>query len=222
MAVTGLRNVSFHGIGRHGRELEHGEDRFWITVDQFHRILDEIATWPDVRISFDDGNASDVEVALAALSERGLKAIFFVLAGRLGAPGSLRESDVADLRRNGMEIGTHGMDHRSWRGMAGPTRNRELVEARELIAEVAGVPIGEAALPRGQYDRRLLSDLRRLGYTAVHTSDRSPAHRGSWLQPRFSVRRYDTAELLRSQVLVVPPLRRRATVAAKCVVKRLR
>ena len=69
-----LLNICFHGIGTPGRALEPGEDRYWITSDEFHRILDEIATWPSTRISFDDGNASDLEIGLPALVERGLTA----------------------------------------------------------------------------------------------------------------------------------------------------
>src|SRR5687768_1699714 len=104
-------NVCFHGIGTPARELEPGEDRYWIPVDVYHRVLDDVATWPSVRISFDDGNASDVEIGLPALLERGLTADFFVLAGRLGAAGSLDEAAVKELAAAGMTIGTHGMRH---------------------------------------------------------------------------------------------------------------
>ena len=52
-----------------------------------------------MRISFDDGNASDLEIGLPALLERGLTATFFVLAGRLGRPGSLDADEVARCSR---------------------------------------------------------------------------------------------------------------------------
>jgi hypothetical protein len=74
----------------------------------------------------------------------------------------------------------------------------------------------------GEYDRRLLSELRRLGYAAVHTSDRRPATDGAWLRPRFSVRAGDTAESVRSTALVVPSSMSRALLAAKGWVKTLR
>ncbi|MFC9786501.1 polysaccharide deacetylase family protein [Rhodococcus sp. NPDC127528] len=199
-----------------------GEDGYWISVDEFHRILDEIMTWPRVEISFDDGNASDAQIALAALEQRNLTARFFILAGRFGAAGSLTEVDVRELRRRGMTIGTHGMDHQSWRGMTPSIRDRELVEARHRIADAAGGPIDEAAVPLGRYDRRLLADLRGLGYTAVHTSDRRAARVGSWIQPRFSVRRGDTAQTLRDDVLTESSLIQTALLAGKGVVKRLR
>lgn len=215
-------NVCFHGIGEPGRALENGEAPYWITQDSFLRVLDVLAAAPGVRISFDDGNASDVEVALPALLERGLTAIFFPLAGRLDAPGSLGRDDVRALQAAGMEIGTHGMDHRPWRGLDPAARRRELEEARDRIGEVIGLPVTEAALPLGRYDRALLGELRRRGYRAVHTSDRRRAREGAWLQPRFSIRSHDTVETVRRDFLAPQPLTTRLERTLVTTAKRWR
>ncbi|MGN9910416.1 polysaccharide deacetylase family protein [Phytohabitans sp. LJ34] len=222
MATDGVVNVCFHGVGTPQRELEPGEDVYWVDVDRFRRILDEVATWPAVRISFDDGNASDVEIGLPELAERGLSADFFVVAGRLDKPGSLGADHVRELRDRGMGIGTHGMWHRSWRGLDTTEAHDELVTARVRLAEVVGRPVDTAALPLGQYDRAVLSALRRNGYRRVFTSDRRTARRGSWLQPRYSVRHLDTPEGLRAEILTAPPLARRVRATAVGVVKRWR
>jgi peptidoglycan/xylan/chitin deacetylase (PgdA/CDA1 family) len=215
-------NVCFHGIGTPKRSLELGEELYWVGGSQFTAILDELATWPHVRLSFDDGNASDVETALPALVERGLHAEFFLLAGRLGHAGSVDADSVRALRGQGMSIGTHGMHHRSWRGMDAGTSHEELVEARERLSAAAGSKVDVAACPLGRYDRRLLGDLRRLGYRRVYTSDRRAARENAWLQPRFSVRRHDTPETVRATVLTRPPLRRRMRSGAVGLVKRWR
>lgn len=222
MADRRVINVCFHGVGEPRRELEPGEDAYWITAEMFGRILDDVRNWPArVRLSFDDGNASDAEIGLPALVERGLHADFFVLAGRLGTPGSLDDDGVRELKRHGMGVGTHGMRHRSWRGMDPATRDEELVTARERLAEVAGCPVEDAACPLGRYDRRVLTELRRLGYRRVYTSDRRPAWRDAWLQPRFSVRHDDTPETLRAAALE-QPVARRIRSAAVGVVKQWR
>lgn len=215
-------NVCFHGIGTPGRELEPGEDAYWVDPPTFHGVLDAVAGRPDVRLSFDDGNASDAEIALPALVERGLHATFFVLAGRLDEPGSLSADAVRDLVGHGMAVGSHGMHHHPWRGMDELTTRRELVEARTRLAEVTGLPVREAAAPLGRYDRRVLRDLRRLGYDRVHTSDRRWARPDAWLQPRFSVRRGDTVASVKSEVLTPPGVLRRAELDAVGLVKRLR
>ncbi|MCP3423018.1 polysaccharide deacetylase family protein [Nocardioides pinisoli] len=215
-------NVCFHGIGSPQRPLEPGEARYWITVDTFHEVLDLLADRPQVRISFDDGNASDVEIGMPALVARGLSATFFPLAGRLDAPGSLSTSDLRDLASAGMTVGTHGMDHVPWRGLDPASRHRELVTARDRLGEAVGMPVDEAALPLGRYDRQLLNHLRRLGYTRVHTSDRHRARPGSWLQARYSIRSEDTAASFGDTVLSSPSAGRRVERLLAGTVKRLR
>ena len=222
MSGPSLLNVCFHGIGTPQRELEPGEDAYWVGADRFLSILDEIATWPSVQISFDDANASDAQIALPALVERGLKAQFFLLAGRLGTPGSLSVDNVHELKRNGMTIGTHGMFHRPWPKMSQAAREAELVDARRQLQDTAGVPVTDAACPLGRYDRRLLSDLRQLGYRRVYTSDQRQARRDSWLQPRFSIRREDTPESSRAAILSPPSLPSQVRQGVVGVVKRWR
>jgi peptidoglycan/xylan/chitin deacetylase (PgdA/CDA1 family) len=219
---SSVHGVCFHGVGVPKRALDPGEEHYWISVDAFHGVLDAITERSDVRISFDDGNASDLEVGLEALLERDLVASFFVLAGRIGSSGSLDADGLRELHRRGMTVGTHGMDHRPWRGLASPDRDRELIEARERIAEVIGCPVDEAAVPMGLYDRRALADLRRLGYAAVHTSERMPGKKGAWLQPRFSIVAGDTAESVERTALSAPSSGRVAWLEAKSRLKRLR
>jgi peptidoglycan/xylan/chitin deacetylase (PgdA/CDA1 family) len=216
------RNVCFHGVGTPQRELEPGEDRYWVSVERFHAILDEVATWPAVRLSFDDGNASDVEIALPALRERGLPAEFFLLAGRLDTPGSVSTEGVRELRRHGMQVGSHGMRHRSWRGLTDAERDEEFVAARRVLAQVSGAPVDTAACPLGRYDRQVIGRLRSHGDTRVYTSDRRPARAGAWLQPSYSVRRDDDPAGLRAEVLATAPIGRRLRAAAVGTVKRWR
>ena len=217
-----VTNVCFHGIGEPRREMEPGEAPYWVTRDSFHRVLDELVDRPGVRISFDDGNASDVEIALPALQERGLSATFFVLAGRLDHRGSLALDQMHELVRAGMRIGSHGMHHRSWRAMTAAESRLELVEARDILSETAGRPVTEAALPLGSYDRRLLADLRRQGYRRIYTSDRAHAGEAAWLQPRYSVTAADTVQSVHQTMLSRPGLVSRAERRAARTIKSLR
>src|SRR5947209_4933290 len=100
--------LTFHGVGSTDRQLDPGEADVWVDHHQFLALLDRVAGRDDVQITFDDGNASDLELGLPALSDRGLTATFFVVAGRLEAPGFLDEPDVRSLRDAGMQIGSHG------------------------------------------------------------------------------------------------------------------
>lgn len=222
MAAQRAINVCFHGIGEPGRSQEEGEAEYWIERDAYLDILDEIGTWPNVTISFDDGNASDHDIGLAALVDRGLTASFFVLAGRIDAPGSLSTGQLRALVDAGMTIGTHGMHHVPWPGLDDRQRHVELVEARALIADVIAREVDDAACPLGRYDRTVLRELRRLGYARVYTSDRMASATTAWVQPRYSVRRSDTPETLRASILERQSALDRVRPTVAGVVKRLR
>lgn len=182
-------NLTFHGVGSQVRTPEAGEDELWLTYREFDELLDAVAGRSDVRLTFDDGNISDIEVVLPRLRTRGLSATFFVVAGRLGERGYVGADDVADLASAGMGIGVHGMWHRSWRGLDDDELHLELVAARGYLEDIVGVPITMAACPFGSYDRRVLRELRKLGYTRVFTSDGGMSAPDAWLQPRNTVRR---------------------------------
>lgn len=222
-----LINLCFHGIGTPARELEPGEDRYWITEELFLAVLDEVSDREDVRLSFDDGNASDALIGLPALVERGLAGTFFALAGRLDQQGSLSGAQLRELAAAGMTIGTHGMEHVPWRGLDQVSRRRELIVARRMLEEASAQTITECALPLGRYDRRTLGHLRAAGYAAVHSSDRRPAWRGGWMQPRYSLRKDDSIDAVRTDVLGANGLNGRSLMSqgaaeAKGLVKRLR
>lgn len=214
-------NLCFHGIGTIAREREPGESGYWVSEGTFLRILDAVQGSDNVRLSFDDGNRSDVSVALPALRERALHASFFALAGRLDDAASLSPSDLRELRNAGMAIGSHGWTHTPWRGLDDQGSRRELMDARATLAEASGGAIEDVALPLGRYDRQLLGRLRRAGYRTVYTSDRLPARPSAWLQARYSVTARDTAESIRSVIAHRPGLRDARNLAASTV-KRVR
>lgn len=215
-------NICFHGVGVPGPGTEAGAEEYFISTDLLLAVLDEAGEHPSVEFSFDDGYASDVATALPALVERGLVARFFPLAGQLGRPGYVQADGVRELAAAGMTIGSHGMRHRSWRHMEPAARHEELIEARQVISAAAGAQVDTAACPFGAYDRRALVALREEGYATVFTSDRRRAQAGAWLQPRYSVRRYDTVQTLRDDVFAARPIPERARGAVAARIKALR
>lgn len=189
-------NLTFHGIGEPGRRLEPGEPDIWVSREQLHSLLDCAVGRKDVVITFDDGNASDLELALPALRDRGLTATFFVVAGRIGAPRFLDEAGVRAIAAAGMEIGCHGMHHRRWRGLDQSALHEEFVEAKAILEQAVEQPVTQAACPFGSYDRGVLRALRRCGYRRAFTSDRGFATPGAFLQARNSVGPHDGPGLL--------------------------
>jgi peptidoglycan/xylan/chitin deacetylase (PgdA/CDA1 family) len=221
MAST-VVNLTVHGIGPTVRELEPGEDGTWVSVEQFEQVLDAVAGRPDVRLTFDDGNASDLEIALPRLLERGLSAEFFVLAGRLGEPGRLAEDGVRELIRAGMRVGSHGWAHRDWRRIEPAQVNEEFADAHRVLTELTRKPVTRVAIPFGSYDRNVIGHLRRAKVTCAYTSDGGRARPDAWLQARNSLRNTIGPEWTREVLDCTPSLKLRARRVAARAVKRAR
>jgi len=180
--------LNFHGIGTPHDGVSPAEAAVWMSEERFVILLDYIAATeaegPPILITFDDGNASDVTIALPELSKRQMKAIFFICAGRLDAPGYVSRRGVGALMQAGMEIGSHGMRHRDWRTLDNDELAEEMGEARTCLEAVCGKPVNDVAIPFGSYDRRVLDRLRSEGFACVYTSDGGLARPEAWLKPR--------------------------------------
>lgn len=216
-------NLCFHGVGKPGRVLEPDEELYWVMVEQFEEMIEVVARHASARVTFDDGNVSDASVVLPVLAHHGLTASFFLIADRIGQPGSVARADVVTLIDAGMKVGLHGMHHVAWRDMDGMSMRDELDDATVRLQEVAGHPIGQAACPFGAYDRRTLAALRRRGFQRVYTVDGGSAEPEAWLQSRYAVLASDTAASI-ERVIRSPdsPGYRSAARKVRCLAKRWR
>ncbi|MDQ1553096.1 MAG: hypothetical protein QOK46_174 [Microbacteriaceae bacterium] len=186
--------LCFHGIGTPGRRLEHGEERFWIGVDQFSDIMEAIRSHPrQADLTFDDSNESDFLHALPLLQRLELSARFFVITDRLDTVGSLSSEQLFAIHEAGMPVGTHGMTHESWRDLAAlQMLDEELTGSAQVLENITRLAVTEAALPRGEYDRQVLAVLRRQGFDRVYSVDEGASNHSSWLRSRYTVIDHDT------------------------------
>ena len=127
---------------------------------------------PGIRIafSFDDGNESDLECA-GLLHAAGLRASFFIITAFLGQPGYLRRTDVCELHKMGMTIGSHTHTHTQLTSLDDVRAQEELTASRDILAGLIGQPIEHFSFPGGAYDARSLTLARGAGYRFLSTSD---------------------------------------------------
>jgi peptidoglycan/xylan/chitin deacetylase (PgdA/CDA1 family) len=184
--------LNFHGVGTPQRDLEPGEVRYWISLNQFSAILDRIvsASNPDDYIlTFDDGNMSDYDIALPALVERNLGAVFFILSGRIGQKGSLGPVQIRELQAAGMLIGSHGIDHLAWASLRSDDLRQELAVSKSALEAICNCAVRDAGIPFGSYNAKVLRAIRHAGYAAAYSSDGGRMNPTAFLRPRTSVRR---------------------------------
>ena len=183
-----------------------------MSIPFFEAVLDRIAALSGAsrpRITFDDGNASDHDIALPRLLARGLSAEFFVLTGRLGQPGSLDAERVRALLAAGMGIGSHGIAHCDWTGLDEADLTEELSVSRSVLETLCDRPVTGVGIPFGRYDARVLRAVRAAGYMAAWSSDGGRMNPAAFLRSRTSIRDgMDMAEIETILAGRIPPLRR--------------
>ena len=219
--------LSLHGVGEPHQWVDGEELPYWISLRSFTRLLDETLELPnasELRIifTFDDGNASDALVALPELSKRGLRASFFVCAGRIGKEHYLDDSMIKDLLDGGMSIGTHGMHHRNWRILDAMALEEEIADARRRLEDIIQRPVTTVAIPFGSYDRRVLNRLMRDSWECVYTSDRGKARSSAKIKPRETVDATMEDQNVLGLLSATSPLHIRMKRELICLYKRLR
>jgi peptidoglycan/xylan/chitin deacetylase (PgdA/CDA1 family) len=133
-----------------------------------------------VALTFDDGIASVVQVAVPLLVERGMTATLFCVAGHLGGasdwpsqPRNRREfahataPELRDCAGLGFEIGSHGLEHEPLGTADGGVLERELAESKASLERELGVEVRSFAYPYGAASSAADAALRRAGYTAA-------------------------------------------------------
>jgi peptidoglycan/xylan/chitin deacetylase (PgdA/CDA1 family) len=141
----------------------------------------------NIHISFDDGNHSDVAIALPMLQRFERPASFFFLTDFIDKPGFVSRDDVKTLHAAGMTIGSHGADHVRWTALSDRELFEQVIRSIELLSELIGEPINSVAVPFGAYNRRVLNVLRRLAVANVLTSDGGLTRRVAWVKARNTV-----------------------------------
>lgn len=224
MAQGTLVSIICHGIGTPARELEPGEAPYWVSEDQFDALLDRIMAAPHqerICLTFDDGNASDFEIAFPKLEERGLKGSFFVLTDRLGQPGSLSEAQIKELLAAGHTVGSHGAAHLDWSGLSETALQAEILPSLQCLSTLIGREVDQVAIPFGRWSGRVMRALRQAGVKTAWTSDGGPARAGAFLRPRTSIRGdmtdADLDRLVACPFPIAARLRRQIAMARKQV-----
>lgn len=124
-------------------------------------------------LTFDDGYADHYTNVFPTLKDFGFTGTFFIITqfADQGAKGYMTWQQIQELAANGMEIGTHTIDHRAnLAGLSLKTQWRTIQPARDTLQKYVPNLLPVFAYPAGSYDHNTLDLLRELGYaTAVTT-----------------------------------------------------
>jgi peptidoglycan/xylan/chitin deacetylase (PgdA/CDA1 family) len=192
--------ITYHEITEHP-----SEDRYVVgraRLEEHLAVVAEAAAGNggSTPVTFDDGHRSNHERALPLLERYGLRAIFFVTAGHIGArPDSMSWEQLSEVRAAGHEVQAHGWSHVALTHCDDDRLRDELVRPRETLENRLRVPVDALSLPHGRWNHRVREAASRAGYRRMYVSNpwMSPRHRGGMrIQGRYMVRNTTTAAQL--------------------------
>jgi peptidoglycan/xylan/chitin deacetylase (PgdA/CDA1 family) len=142
-------------------------------------------------ITFDDGYADTVELALPALLRFGHSATCYVVsqrvgqhniwdADRLGVHKSLMNEDqLRQWNAAGMEVGAHSRSHPHMTSCDDASLWAEVAGSKADLEAFLQAPVTQFCYPYGSYDERVVEAVRAAGYEAATTTRRGRAEVGA-------------------------------------------
>ena len=115
-------------------------------------------------ITFDDGYQDAYDNALPILSKYQFNATFYVIQDKIGQPNYLTQDEIDKLKKAGMEIGSHGLEHLDL------TKMNPLEARRQIFNSKRNTQV--FCYPSGKYNVMIAGLVQQAGYlNAVTTND---------------------------------------------------
>lgn len=146
-------------------------------------------------VTFDDGYADCLELALPALRSRGVPATVFVVSKAVGGRADwdggapiLSRDGLRELQTEGIFIGSHGRSHRRLAGLPRHELESEVRGSKGDLEDLLGMAVRHIAYPHHSFDGDVVEVVREGGYDGA-----AGGHEGT--HDRFNLHRIDAARI---------------------------
>lgn len=206
---------------RFAEHLDALAGRGWefLDLDALLAALDGRARLPKraALVTFDDAYIDLLSEGCPILERRGIPAVAFAVAGLIGKANEwdrhlgARELPLLDadglraLPRHGVEVGSHGMNHRQLPKLERSEAEAEIAGSAAAL-EALGLPRPRAfSYPHGEWNREIAAAAAASGYRAAFTVTPGAVERGCdrFSLPRVEVLASDTPAKLRLKLATV-------------------
>jgi peptidoglycan/xylan/chitin deacetylase (PgdA/CDA1 family) len=154
----------------------------WLAGHRFHTVTQEqlfgalehgeqLPTRPVV-ITFDDGYRDVLANAAPVMHRLGMHGTAYVITSRISGSdvSFLSWLQLNTLEENGIEIGSHTVDHAELPALSDPAALQELIRSRHALELHLHHPVQWFAYPAGKFDSRTEALVRQAGYVLAVTT----------------------------------------------------
>jgi len=210
--LPGVPILNYHGLAESFAGIPEAAQPFWLTPQQFAAhltsigetgfravLLEELGEYHpgsagNVVVTFDDGVASDYEVAFPLLARFGMRGVFFVNTSTVGQAGYLTWAQISEMSRAGMSIQSHSHHHLDLTVIPSAVLESELAGSKRCLEDHLSCPVEYLAAPHGQVSGRVVRTALEKGYRGVCSTRCWPANPRSKTLTRITLERDITPE----------------------------
>lgn len=120
-------------------------------------------------LTFDDGYADNWS-AYKTLKKQNMKGVFFVVVRTIGDTKHLSTEQLMTMSRDGMEIGSHTIDHVDLTSLDKAHAEKQVLHSKALIEEMLGRPIISFCYPEGKLKKETVQILQGSTYWFARTT----------------------------------------------------
>jgi peptidoglycan/xylan/chitin deacetylase (PgdA/CDA1 family) len=213
LPLRGVPVFLYHGLSHTTTiAVPSRERKYWVERREFEQHLKQIRacgygvrklgqlwkeakTWegPTAALTFDDGLASDYEIAYPLLHEFGLRADFFVNTANVGRPGFLTWAQIVEMQQAGLSFQSHSHEHVYLTWLPPQGLEQQLRHSKQTLEDRLGRQVNFLSAPFGELNSRVVKAAQEAGYRAVCGTRSWPATPGAQLVNRVVIDRNTTA-----------------------------
>jgi peptidoglycan/xylan/chitin deacetylase (PgdA/CDA1 family) len=119
-------------------------------------------------ITLDDANEDNYTTAFPIMQKYGFTGVLYVPYGYIGAPNYLTADQIKTMAAAGWEVGSHSLTHTaSFPSLDSAALRAEVVDSRQRLNDLLGLPILTFAYPFGDNDSSAVDYVHFAGYIAA-------------------------------------------------------
>ena len=149
-------NVRPEVFRRHIREFKEAGFTFIDVSDLRKPAAGSSLPEKAVLITFDDGYADNYNYAYPILREEQAPATFFVVSSTVGNNNRMTAAQLREMQANGMQIGSHTVNHEPLITMGPEEIDFELRASRAALEKLLGKPVCALAYPTPKVNKTVL------------------------------------------------------------------
>ncbi|OOQ61198.1 polysaccharide deacetylase family protein [Mucilaginibacter pedocola] len=125
-----------------------------------------------IMITFDDTDADQYNIARPELAKYGFKGVYFITFNNINKNKYyMTRAQIRQLADEGNTISCHTLDHPSLAKVKPADLAAQLETPKQKLELLTGRPVKYLAYPFGVWNKRLLPEVQRFGYTAAFSLD---------------------------------------------------